>query len=135
MPVSGEFRGMTSVKRNTVVSILGTPDGTVGSLNSPIELDENGIHFNEKWIYEHLHDDPAGVPMRVVYWHRYDFMGTLVRENSGAEWRADDKLIEACEPRDSRLVAVTDSHVPQEGQKNYRPVSRPRDSRDLGGYV
>ncbi|MGH7918020.1 MAG: hypothetical protein ACREQE_11165, partial [Candidatus Binataceae bacterium] len=66
------------LRRNAVVVLLGTPDRTEGSLNSPIELEEHGIGYNEKWIYQHLRDDPAGVPMRLVYWHRYDFKGTLV---------------------------------------------------------
>ena len=49
------------VTRNQVVAMFGTPDHTDGSLNSPIEFDDDGIHYNEKWTYSHLDADPTGV--------------------------------------------------------------------------
>ena len=54
------------VIRNTVVAILGTPDHTAGSLNSPVELEEFGHTYNEKWTYEHLASDPAGLAGRMA---------------------------------------------------------------------
>ena len=78
--------------RNAVVAFLGTPDRTEGTLNDPVEREEHEIKFNEKWIYENLTSDPARVPMRIVYWHRYDFMGTMVRANAAEEWRHDTTL-------------------------------------------
>ena len=46
MPVPGELRRMSGrVTRNTVVAMFGTPDHTAGSLNSPVELEEQGHPF------------------------------------------------------------------------------------------
>lgn len=126
---------MTLIKRNVVVELLGTPDRTEGSLNSPIEREESGTHFNEKWVYEHLRNDPAGVAMRSVYWHRYDFRGTTVRENRDVEWRADKELERAIAQRSSRMLPVADQHQAVEPNQRYRAVSEPDDTSDLGGYV
>lgn len=123
------------ITRNTVVTMLGTPDRTEGSLNSPVEREEHGISYNEKWTYEHLTSDPAGVPMRAVYWHRYDFTGTMVRGNSDQEWRKDETLGEALRQANSRLAPIRDRHQPYQPTNRYRPVSQPRDRSDLGGYV
>jgi hypothetical protein len=124
-----------SVTRNVVVTLLGTPDQTEGSLNSPIELEEQGLHFNEKWIYTHLRDDSSGAPMRVIYWHRYDFIDTLVRNSSDAEWRSDTTLSEAATSGVSRIAGVRDEHEPLPGNRNYHPASDVRDAQDLGGYI
>lgn len=124
-----------SVSRNQIVALLGTPDRTVGSLNSPIELEENGIPFNEKWIYEHLVDDPAGASMRAVYWHRYDLTGTMVRNRADEDWRSDAKLAEAVAARSSRLARIEDRHEPVKSTNHYRPVSETAGPNDLGGYI
>lgn len=121
--------------RNAVVAILGTPDRTVGSLNSPVELEEYGVHFNEKWIYEHLVDDPAGVPMRAVYWHRYDLTGTMTRGAASEEWRNDTKLAEAVAVHKSRLAPIEDRHESVKSSSAYRPVSEVAGPEDLGGYI
>lgn len=121
--------------RNAVVQLLGTPDRTEGSLNSPVEREEDGIRFNEKWTYEHLRDDPAQVPMRTVYWHRYDFMGTTVRESAATNWRPDDALEKALARIGPRLAAVEDHRQAEPLNERYRPVSEVRDAKDLGGYV
>jgi hypothetical protein len=121
--------------RNVIVTILGTPDHTQGSLNSPIELEEHGLHFNEKWVYTHLRDDPSGAPMRTIYWHRYDFIGTLVRNSADAEWRPDNNLIAAGEGADGRHASVRDDHTPRPDSRNYRAVSEVRSALDLGGYI
>lgn len=123
------------VTRNTIVTLLGTPDHTDGSLNSPVEREENGLHFNEKWTYTHLRDDPSGAPQRTIYWHRYDFIGTLVRDSSDAEWRPDDTLLETAARGDSRLATVGDHHQALPGNRNYRPASEVRDALDLGGHI
>lgn len=124
-----------SVSRNQIVALLGSPDRTVGSLNSPIELEENGIPFNEKWIYEHLVDDPAGAPMRAVYWHRYDLTGTVVRNGADEDWRSDAKLAEALAARSSRLARIENRHEPVKSTNQYRPVSETAGPNDLGGYI
>jgi hypothetical protein len=121
------------VTRNQVVALFGTPDHTAGSLNSPVELEDKGIHFNEKWTYEHLESDPAGVTMRTIYWHRYDFMGTRIRANANDDWRDDAKLAEALANSDDRLASVNDNNLPNT-PRTYRPVSKPKDVTDLGGY-
>jgi hypothetical protein len=124
-----------SVTRNVLVTLLGSPDHTEGSLNSPVELEEHGLRFNEKWTYTHLRDDSSGAPMRAVYWHRYDFVGTLVRNPSDAEWRPDTTLLEATKSGASRRAGVHDAHSALPDNRRYRPASETRDARDLGGYI
>ena len=122
---------------NTVAARLGTPDKTDGSLNDPREHEENGFRYNEKWTYEHLRDDPAGVPMRLVYWHRYDFVGTVVRSSENDSWREDTKLAEALATEESsRLPPLDPSHNPPVSPSNeYRPVSEFKGKADLGGRM
>ena len=121
--------------RNSVVSLLGTPHQVEGSLNDPVEREEFGIHHNEKWIYHDLGNDPAGVPSRMIYWHRYDFVATIVRANDNEEWRPDTKLIEAADDTVKRLARVDDHHPAYAVNGRYRQVSKPQDWRDLGGYM
>ena len=123
--------------RNMVVARLGTPDRTDGSLNDPRESEENGFRFNEKWTYPHLSDDPAGVPMRIIYWMRYDFLGTVVRSGENESWRVDNKLAEALAAEESsRLPALDASHNPPvTPTAEYRPVSEFKGKPDLGGRM
>ena len=123
------------ITRNAVVERLGTPDQTEGSLNDPVEREEHGIRFNEKWIYHQLHDDPAGATERMIYWHRYDFIGTLVRKMADAEWIIDTTLAEWSRREHPRLAAVADRHAALTGNPNYHPASEVRDALDLGGYI
>jgi hypothetical protein len=122
------------VTRNQVVAMFGTPDHVEGSLNSPIELDDQGIHYNEKWLYSHLDADPAGAAMRTIYWHRYDFEGTRIRNDANEAWCDDTKLAEALAGLDDRLMPLAEDHNVPNTPRSYRPVSRPKDSKDLGGY-
>lgn len=121
------------VIRNQVVTMFGTPDRTEGSLNSPIEREDKGIHFNEKWIYDHLGADPAGVTMRTIYWHRYDFTGTRIRSSVNEEWRDDPSLADALAAVANRLAPVPDNNLPVTPH-TYREVSKTKDAADLGGY-
>jgi hypothetical protein len=123
------------ITRNSVVSLLGTPHAVEGSLNDPIEREEFGIHYNEKWIYQDLGNDPAGVPNRGIYWHRYDFVATMVRADDNEQWRPDTKLIEAANSTNPRLSRVNDHHSAYPSNGRYRAVSKPQDWRDLGGYL
>jgi hypothetical protein len=123
------------ITRNLVVARLGTPDKTEGSLNDPVEREEHGIHFNEKWIYSHLHDDPAGAAQRTIYWHRYDFTGTLVRKAGDTEWSADTTLAECSDRGIDRLALVDSRHEALSGNPHYHPASEVRDALDLGGYI
>ena len=136
MPLSGEFRGMSAERpaRNAIVAILGTPDRTEGSLDDPREREEDGVRFNEKWIYTHLRRDPAGAAMRTVYWMRYDFRGTAVRNNEAEPWRPDTALVEAAAKRDDRLPPLDPSRNPQLAPSTrYRPVSDFTGVSELGG--
>ena len=136
MPLSGELRGMSEHRpaRNAIVAILGTADRTEGSLNDPREREEDGVRFNEKWIYTHLRRDPAGAAMRTVYWMRYDFCGTAVRNGDGESWRADATLVQAAAKRDGRLPPLDPArNPPLEPSTGYRPVSELTDKSGLGG--
>jgi hypothetical protein len=121
--------------RNQVVQLLGTPNHTDGSLNDPVEKYENGHQYNERWTYSHLRDDPSGTPMRLIYWHRYDFVGTMVRESADQPWRADDTLAVAVKERADRLALVNNRNPSLPDNQRYHPASNARDAHDLGGYI
>jgi len=78
--------------RNLVVKYFGTPDRTEGTVNEPREREEHGMRFNEKWTYAHPRRDPADAVERVVYWRRYDYVGSMIRTTPDGEWRKDDNL-------------------------------------------
>ncbi len=123
------------LRRNAIVALLGTPDRTEGSLNDPRLYDENGMRFNEKWIYAHLSADPAGVPMRIIYWWRYDFIGTVIRASADEPWRPDTQLAEALAGADPRLVPLDPaSNPPLTPSNRYRPASECAGPTDLGGH-
>ncbi|HZO80511.1 MAG TPA: hypothetical protein VFB33_02365 [Candidatus Binataceae bacterium] len=122
--------------RNAIVALLGTPDRTDGSLDEPRTQEENGVRFNERWLYTHLKDDPAGAAMRVVYWMRYDFRGTFVRNAEDEPWRPDRALIDAAARRGSRLPHIDPSrNPPVKPSAQYRPASELADKPDLGGGI
>ena len=124
-----------NVRRNAIVALLGTPNRTEGSLNDPRLYDENGLRFNEKWIYADLTHDPAGVPMRIIYWWRYDFVGTMVRANENEPWRPDTKLAEALAKAATRLAPLDPGNNPPLTPSNqHRPASRCAGESDLGGH-
>ena len=82
------------IHRNAVVKYFGTPDATEGSVNEPRERVEHGMHFNEKWIYRHPLRDPVGAAERIIYWHRYDFLGSMIRTSPTADFKRDDRLVD-----------------------------------------
>jgi hypothetical protein len=65
--------------RREVWKLLGAPTDQVGSVNDPRTHDEFGVRWNEKWIYR----DGKEV-VRVVLWHRYDFLGAYRARPDGA---------------------------------------------------
>ncbi len=75
--------------------------------------------------------------MRSVYWHRYDFVGTVVRASESEPWRPDTKLAEALAAEESnRLPPLDPSHNPSVTPSNeYRPVSEFKGKPDLGGHM
>ena len=83
------------ILRNAVVKFFGTPDRTEGSVNEPREREEHSMRFNEKWTYTHPLHDPAGAVERMIYWRRYDFVGSLIRSSPGSEWAKDESLVDA----------------------------------------
>jgi len=58
--------------RAAVVKQFGAPTDQVGSVNDPRTHGEFGVRWNEKWVYR----DGREV-VRVVLWHRYDFLGAF----------------------------------------------------------
>jgi len=83
------------ILRNAVVKYFGQPDRTEGSVNEPREHEEHAFHFNEKWTYLHPSRDPADALERIIYWHRYNYVGSVVRKTKDGEWVKDDDLPQA----------------------------------------
>ena len=83
------------ILRNDVVRYFGQPNRTEGSVNEPREQEEHGWTFNEKWTYRQPPRDPAGAVERVIYWRRYDFVGSAIRKSADAEWQTDEGILEA----------------------------------------
>jgi len=81
-----------TILRNTVVRFYGTPQRTEGSVNEPRERQEHGFTFNEKWTYRLPRRDPAEAVERIIFWRRYDYVGSMIRRSADAEWEADDSL-------------------------------------------
>lgn len=69
------------VTRRKVWFLLGAPTDQIGSVNDPRSHVEQGVRWNEKWVYfEH------GEVVRVVLWNRYDFLGAFrVRPDGSTE--------------------------------------------------
>ena len=71
------------IRRNLVVQCWGTPQAAVGSVNEPRDRSENGVCFNEKWLYRVPgHGTEPGYE-RIVYWMRYDFVASFIIERDG----------------------------------------------------
>jgi hypothetical protein len=62
---------------------------TIGSVNEPREAEENGVRFNEKWIYRNLPSTLAPACERWVYWQRYDFVASFLVDRDGRVIRED----------------------------------------------
>jgi hypothetical protein len=60
--------------RSLVWKLLGAPDEQVGSVNDPRTHEQDGMRWNEKWVY--LGEDGHSVE-RVALWNRYDFAGVF----------------------------------------------------------
>ncbi len=79
-----------SLDRGQVWKLFGAPTDQEGSVNDPRSHEENGVRWNEKWIYRG--EDGESIE-RLVLWHRYDLVGVFrVREDGTAE---AEKLPEA----------------------------------------
>ena len=75
--------GVEVLRRNDVVRIFGTPDETIGSVNEPRLQEENGVEYNEKWVYHRPAREPTKPKARVIYWQRYDFQASFRTERDG----------------------------------------------------
>ena len=85
------------IHRNVVVKFFGQPQATEGSVNEPREREEHGWTFNEKWTYKQPPHDPQEAAERVIYWHRYDYVGSVMRKTKDGDWVRDDILPQALE--------------------------------------
>ncbi len=81
-----------AIRRNDIVRWFGTPDEAEGSVNEPREQEENGFRYNERWLYRHPRRDPSGAAERVIYWRRYDYVGSCIRRSKDGPWERDDQL-------------------------------------------
>ncbi|MEB2346857.1 MAG: hypothetical protein OZ948_19255 [Deltaproteobacteria bacterium] len=69
------------VTRRKVWFLLGAPSDQSGSVNDPRTHEEQGLRWNEKWVY--VEDREV---VRVVLWNRYDFLGAFrVRRDGSLE--------------------------------------------------
>lgn len=71
------------ITRNEIVRLFGTPTETVGSVNEPRQQHDDGFQYNEKWVYERPKNEPSRPRARVIYWQRYDFVGSERIERDG----------------------------------------------------
>jgi hypothetical protein len=94
------------IHRNLVVKSFGTPDAAEGTVNEPRERQEHGLRFNEKWTYHHPSHDPAGAAERIIYWRRYDYIGSMIRKSAGGQWEKDDTLPEVLARSERSAVYV-----------------------------
>jgi hypothetical protein len=67
--------------RGSVWKLLGAPTDQQGSVNDPRTHEEQGLTWNEKWIYRAAHGEAV---KRVVFWNRYDFLGAFRVEADGS---------------------------------------------------
>lgn len=74
---------MSTIDRNGVVRLFGTPDETVGSVNEPRITVEGGLSFNEKWTYLNPRNEPSRPQARMIFWSRYDFVAAERIERDG----------------------------------------------------
>jgi len=81
-----------AILRNAVVKYFGQPDATEGSVNEPRERTEHGCRFNERWTYRQPPRDPADAMERIIYWHRYDYVGSVIRTTPDGDWQLDERL-------------------------------------------
>ncbi len=63
-----------SLDRGQVWRLFGAPTDQEGSVNDPRSHEENGVRWNEKWIYRG--EDGESIE-RLVLWHRYDLVGVF----------------------------------------------------------
>ncbi len=86
------------IQRNVVVKFFGTPDLAEGTVNEPRERVEHGLRFNEKWTYLQPRRDPTEAFERIVYWRRYDYVGSAVRRVRGGALELDGTLVNVLTP-------------------------------------
>lgn len=66
-------------KRGAVAKQLGAPTDQIGSVNDPRTHEDFGVRWNEKWVYREGREI-----VRVVLWHRYDFLGVFRLKPDGS---------------------------------------------------
>jgi hypothetical protein len=78
--MSGSASSAKDLDRVAVWKLLGAPADQLGSVNDPRTAQEQGLCWNEKWIYR---DAELGHVIRVVLWNRYDLVGAFRVDESG----------------------------------------------------
>ena len=74
-----------SPSRGDVWRRLGAPDDQIGSVNDPRSQEEQGLVWNEKWVYlERSSGDGEARVARVVLWNHYDFVGSFRTGGDGS---------------------------------------------------
>lgn len=87
--------GTRTITRNLVVQRWGTPRATLGSVNEPREMEENGVSFNEKWVYRNARAGALPSRERLIYWQRYDFVASFLADADGRCVREDVTVLVA----------------------------------------
>ena len=67
--------------RGSVARHFGAPTDQVGSVNDPRTFEEQGVKWNEKWIYRDPDEDGCD---RIVLWYRYDLRGVFKLKPDGS---------------------------------------------------
>ena len=70
-----------NLDRGRVWKLLGAPTDQEGSVNDPRLREEQGVRWNEKWIYRG--EDGRSVE-RIVLWNRYDLAGVFRVDPDGS---------------------------------------------------
>lgn len=66
-----------AIDRDTAVRRFGQPAKTWGSVNEPRYREEDGLKFNEMWVYKSPRDLSPEWAERVLYWFRYDLVAAV----------------------------------------------------------
>ena len=135
MPVPGELRRMSGrVTRNQVVAMFGTPDHTAGQPQQPGRTRGRGHPFQREMDLRASRFRSR----RVLRCAQFTGIATTswvpACATANDDWRDDTKLAEALAGLDDRLQSLTVDHNLPNTPRTYRPVSKPKDVSDLGGY-
>lgn len=78
-----------AIDRDTAVRRFGQPAKTWGSVNEPRYREEDGLKFNEMWVYKSPRDLAPEWAERVLYWFRYDLVASVRVNRDGRREREE----------------------------------------------